>query len=232
MDIYIPNKYTITYYRIVNRSFSEQRKRSDDTRYEAHHVIPKSIGGSDERCNIVLLTPREHYVCHRLLPKMVSSKLHYHKMMHALWCMINGNGRSKRYSPNSKTFQRIREEVSNIKSKRMTGDGNHFFGKNHSAEAKSSISKNNGSKREEVKQKLRGPRPNFMPHNHFTGWSNEMKVKLSAANLGNTHSKETKLKMSESRKGKMWIKKAGEKSKHIFPADLESYISSGWVRGR
>lgn len=33
-----------------------------------HHIIPKSLGGPDEEWNIVLLTPEEHYDCHKLLP--------------------------------------------------------------------------------------------------------------------------------------------------------------------
>jgi hypothetical protein len=163
---------------------------------------------------------------------MVKSKLHYEKMIYALWCLINGNGRSKRYSPSGKIYQQIKEEQSKTRSERMKGEKNSFYGKTHTEETKRKLSENNPTKREDVKAKLRGPRPGYMPHNHFAGWSDEMKAKLSLANLGSTHSEETKLKMSESRKGKMWIKKTGEKSKHIFPGDLESYTSIGWIRGR
>lgn len=232
MDIYIPNSYTKTYYRIVNRSFQENRKRSNGNIYEEHHIIPKSCGGTDDQSNLVLLTPKEHYICHRLLPKMVKSKLHYEKMIYALWCLINGNGRSKRYSPSGKIYQQIKEEQSKTRSERMKGENNSFYGKTHTEETKRKFSENNPTKREDVKSKLRGPRPGYLPHNHFNGWSDEVKEKLRNANLGKTHSDEIRLKMSETRKGKMWIKKDGEKSKHIFPCDLESYILVGWVRGR
>jgi hypothetical protein len=30
--------------------------------YENHHILPKCLGGSDEKENLVLLTAREHYV--------------------------------------------------------------------------------------------------------------------------------------------------------------------------
>lgn len=232
MDIYIPNSYTNTYYRIVNRSFQENRKRSNSKIYEEHHIIPKSCGGTDDQSNLVLLTPKEHYICHRLLPKMVKSKLHYEKMIYALWCLVNGNGRSKRYSPSGKIYQMIKEEQSKTRSERMKGENNSFYGKTHTEETKRKLSENNPTKREDVKAKLRGPRPGYLPHNHFNGWSGEVKEKLRNANLGKTHSDETRLKMSETRKGKMWIKKEGEKSKHIFPTDLEYYISLGWIRGR
>lgn len=232
MDIYIPNSYTNTYYKIVNRSFQENRKRSDDRLYEEHHIIPKSCGGTDDQSNLVLLTPKEHYICHRLLPKMVKSKFHYEKMIYALWCLINGNGRSKRYSPSGKIYQMIKEQQSKTRSERMKGENNSFYRKTHTEETKRKLSENNPTKREDVKAKLRGPRPGYLPHNHFNGWSDEVKEKLRNANLGKTHSDKTRLKMSETRKGKMWVKKEGEKSKHIFPSDLESYILLGWVRGR
>jgi hypothetical protein len=35
--------------------------------YESHHIIPRCLGGIDDEENLVLLTAREHYVCHKLL---------------------------------------------------------------------------------------------------------------------------------------------------------------------
>lgn len=37
---------------------------------EKHHIIPKCMGGTDERSNLVILTAEEHYVAHQLLVKM------------------------------------------------------------------------------------------------------------------------------------------------------------------
>lgn len=37
---------------------------------ELHHVLPRCIGGGDERANIVSLTAEEHYVAHQLLIKI------------------------------------------------------------------------------------------------------------------------------------------------------------------
>lgn len=37
---------------------------------EKHHIIPRCLGGPDEKSNIVILTPEEHYVAHQLLVKM------------------------------------------------------------------------------------------------------------------------------------------------------------------
>jgi hypothetical protein len=41
---------------------------------EKHHIIPKSLGGSNEENNLVNLTAKEHYICHLLLIKMTEGK--------------------------------------------------------------------------------------------------------------------------------------------------------------
>lgn len=38
--------------------------------YERHHIIPRCLGGGDEEENITNLTPREHYIAHKLLTKI------------------------------------------------------------------------------------------------------------------------------------------------------------------
>ena len=39
---------------------------------EKHHIVPRSINKSliKDKSNLVYLTPREHYICHRLLEKI------------------------------------------------------------------------------------------------------------------------------------------------------------------
>lgn len=37
---------------------------------EVHHVYPKSMGGSNEKTNLAVLTAKEHFICHLLLTKM------------------------------------------------------------------------------------------------------------------------------------------------------------------
>ena len=34
---------------------------------EIHHIIPRSEGGSNDKDNLVELTPKEHYVAHKLM---------------------------------------------------------------------------------------------------------------------------------------------------------------------
>lgn len=60
------------YNRIIDKAKSENRKRRrtyhpEYVYYEKHHILPKCIQGTDEEKNLVLLTGREHYICHKLL---------------------------------------------------------------------------------------------------------------------------------------------------------------------
>lgn len=80
------NKYTNWYFSIIDNA--KQRDDSDIT--ENHHIIPKSLGGDDINKNLVKLTPREHYVCHWLLTKMVDGPMK-HKMTFALHTFFHFN---------------------------------------------------------------------------------------------------------------------------------------------
>ena len=50
-----------------------QHARLRGTGDETHHIIPRSIGGTDDDDNLVHLTHREHYICHYLLQKFNGS---------------------------------------------------------------------------------------------------------------------------------------------------------------
>ena len=75
------NKYTNWYFLIINRSY----ERPNIGYTEKHHIIPKSMGGSNHISNIAILSGREHYICHLLLVKMVINKAHREKMAYASW---------------------------------------------------------------------------------------------------------------------------------------------------
>jgi hypothetical protein len=74
------NKYTRWYFSII-----ESAKHRTSARFmDEHHIIPKCCGGTDERSNIAVLTKREHFICHLLLPRMVKSKDHQVRLNFAL----------------------------------------------------------------------------------------------------------------------------------------------------
>jgi hypothetical protein len=49
---------------------SQNRQLPNDVYTEIHHIIPRCIGGSDDKNNLVTLTLREHFLAHLLLCKI------------------------------------------------------------------------------------------------------------------------------------------------------------------
>jgi hypothetical protein len=151
--IFIDSKYTRWYYNIVANAMS----RSTVANYtERHHIIPKSLGGSNAASNIVRLTPKEHFVCHRLLTKMVSDSSAKIKMHNAVFQMSIQSSNQQRYKINSRTFEVLRKN----KSMSMVGNryGRHAMSeetKRKISEAKKGVSVGAGKKlAKETKQKL------------------------------------------------------------------------------
>ena len=69
MDTFNKSKYTRWYWSIV--TYANATNKKGVGYLEKHHVIPKSMGGKNTPENLVLLTARQHFVCHLLLTKMV-----------------------------------------------------------------------------------------------------------------------------------------------------------------
>lgn len=78
---------------------------------EKHHIIPKSMGGSNNLSNIVKLTAREHFVAHWLLFKIHKNP----SMAKAFRLMLDASGRKK-----SKSYA----EAKAIYAKSMIGENN------------------------------------------------------------------------------------------------------------
>jgi len=102
---------------------------------EHHHIIPRCMGGSDDKSNIVKLTAREHFIAHHLLFKAHRTA----KLAHAWFMML-------RFDPNQKRYftSRQKEAAANAHSgalkETMKGSGNHFYGKSHTEESKLKVS--------------------------------------------------------------------------------------------
>jgi hypothetical protein len=54
---------------IINNARSLNRNKGNGV-YELHHIQMQSVGGTDDVSNLVLLTPKEHFIIHYLLWKM------------------------------------------------------------------------------------------------------------------------------------------------------------------
>ena len=90
---------------VYNCIISKAKNRTELSEYyEKHHILPKSLGGSNDETNLVKLTAREHFICHWLLVKMYEKgSVERKKMLFAFWRMKSNpddNGKStNRASP-------------------------------------------------------------------------------------------------------------------------------------
>lgn len=156
----VDNKYFLCYAQLIERA--KKRARVDSDYIEKHHYLPSSLGGT--RDHLVSLTPREHFICHRLLEKFTLGKDHQ-KMSYALWRMTNLH--KNEYTVSSRVYEYIRNKHANFLSVYMSGENNPnyraifsdehkgklkeakrnnpniiygFSGKNHTDQTKESIS--------------------------------------------------------------------------------------------
>ena len=123
--IFIENKYTTIYYTIVNRA----KLRNLEGYCEKHHIIPKSLGGSNAKDNLVKLTAKEHFICHLLLTRMTIS-VSKSKMVQALCMMMDmHSGNQSRYIPSSTLYEQARKHRAKLMSIQNAGAGNPMYGK-------------------------------------------------------------------------------------------------------
>ena len=91
--------YKKIYDQLMEKAKAQNRKKfpKSDPKYqyfETHHIIPKSLGGTNERSNLVYLTFYEHYIVHLLLVKhfkIIRDENSYYKMVKALTAFENLN---------------------------------------------------------------------------------------------------------------------------------------------
>ena len=94
------NIYLDRYYKLINH----YKQLTLEGYVEKHHIIPRTLGGKNDKANIVVLTAREHFVCHLLLTKMLTDG-NRHKMVYALHMLSNiKNIGSGRYTPTSRSY--------------------------------------------------------------------------------------------------------------------------------
>lgn len=92
--------YQKLYNQIIERA--QERVLSPDMYKEVHHIIPKCLGGSNEKENLVKLTAREHFICHWMLSRIYPEDV---KIGYAFWAMCNQKTvKQERYIPSSRTY--------------------------------------------------------------------------------------------------------------------------------
>lgn len=156
----------------------ENRIKGTGTYYERHHIIPKCLNGTDENDNLVLLTAREHFICHKLLVEIYPD---IDKLIYALWAMMHQKNlnQERDYIISSKEYERLRILFAESKK-----------GTKHTPESIQKMS-------ESMKGKKRGP----MSEEHKQKIS-EAKKGTPSERKGKKHTLDARQKMSEAHKGK------------------------------
>lgn len=114
----------MNYKKIYNSIISRAKNRDKPSCYcEVHHITPRSMGGTDSRENLVVLTAREHFISHWLLKKIHRNK----QMTYAFHCMTKsvGNGRV-RYVSHS--YKYAKQAMSKWMTENNSGENNPMFG--------------------------------------------------------------------------------------------------------
>lgn len=115
-------------YERVYGTLIEFRKANPPQGYcEKHHILPRSLGGSDDPENLVKLTAREHFIAHLLLTKIHKSGPNHFKMVKAINMMRCNSPTHERYIP-SRTYDFIRRELAIAQSICQSGEKNSQFG--------------------------------------------------------------------------------------------------------
>lgn len=119
------NKYENWYNSIVSNA--KLRKINGYT--ERHHIVPVSLGGTDNKENLVDLTAREHFICHWLLVKTQKGEARA-KMVYALNGMKRNGHCTQRYETKitSRVYENLKKEFSVVHSATMKGRPAHNKG--------------------------------------------------------------------------------------------------------
>lgn len=243
----LTNKYSKLYFNIIFNAI----QRITEGYTELHHIIPQSMGGSNDKENLVSLTAREHFICHWLLIKMTEGE-DRSKMLYALNGMKAENKYQERYHTKitARVYEKYRVEHAANHSKRMKGrpawnKGKKLEGeelekhlertknrKQMSSETKAKwiadrVSKVIGSKRsEQAKQNislaLKGKLKGPM--------SEEQKLKRSMTLIGKKKTESHASNVANAVKGNISINKDGLEKKVKQP-ELQTWLDQGWQLG-
>ena len=110
--MFLDNKYYKWYTKLTS-----QTGRVLDGYTEKHHIVPRSMGGSDKKDNLVDLTAREHYIAHLLLTRCVTKEF-IPKMMYAfvMMAIVKDKVQQRTFKVNSRLFESRKLEANNYKT--------------------------------------------------------------------------------------------------------------------
>jgi hypothetical protein len=210
--MFIENKYSRVYYNIINRA--KTRNLGKEIYTEKHHIIPKSLGGANSKDNLVVLTAKEHFVCHMILPRITQGKFK-RKMIYAAWRLCQaGRPDQERYVPSSRIYAILKEQRAKL-LRAVSGPAHHLYGKK--------TGRTSADFTDEWRKNISEAAKGRVAWNKGIPRSQEVKDAVSRANKGRVA-----WNKGVSRR---WVNN-GSINKLVYPSNLAGYLADGWVQGR
>lgn len=257
-ELFLQNKYTKWYFSIINKANNQNRIKTKESYFENHHIIPKCnpFNGTNEKKNLVLLSPKEHFICHLLLTKMCEGIKKY-KMIWALHRLSYGDS-NLRKNHKSRSYDLIRKmHVKNLRENHISKRKPEEFSKKmkvsalqqwknnderrKSASAKRSkyIEENYDSVVEQAKIASHiGAKAIKKKWNENKEWANAQKSIMSARTSGSNNPMlgkkiegEHLKKLSDATSNKRWLNKDG-KNVYVNSELVDTYLNEGYKRGK
>ena len=163
---------------------------------ERHHIVPRCMGGTDDKDNLIDLYAREHFVAHRLL---ALENLENDGLVYAWWAMCHLKDKNQdRVEISAEEYEEVKKNYSKMLSRQNMGSNNPMFGVHRYGKDNPMYGKHLS---DEAKRKISISNKGKPSWNKGRQLSESTKEKLRIANIGKHHSEESKKKMSESRSG-------------------------------
>jgi hypothetical protein len=176
--------HKLVYDNLISKAKLENRSKGGEIYYEAHHIIPKCMGGEGKESqwkyhpNVVLLTAREHFICHKLLIEIYPKNHSLIWALHRMMFSKKGNV-DRDYVPSSRDYENFRIIFSNTVKEQQTG-----VPKSSSHRVNLSLSKTGTKMPESFVLNLREIMKGENNPNYGNKWTNEMKKESSEKRKG------------------------------------------------
>jgi hypothetical protein len=182
------------HYSRYKRFMDTLKGQSVDGYCEVHHIVPRSLGGSDDVDNLIRLTARQHFVAHWMLARALGGSA-----SRAFFMMSNFGKYGK---VNSTTYAIARQEYAEQVSQQLKGKPSQCpFSKE--TKQKMREAKLGRSLREETKQKLRIAMLGQKRGPDFAAKVSESKRGKSNGRLGHIVAEETKKRIGDAQRGEL-----------------------------
>jgi NUMOD3 motif len=212
------------YEAIIQNAKLKNRSRKDNIYYEDHHIVPRCLNGSDNVYNRVLLTAREHFVCHKLLTYIYKGNYKIYNAFHLMTFM-----NKRKYGLTSRDYAYARE-LFNLIPKNHNGEKNPMFGKKQRLE---SIEKNKKSQpytsvnfpqwlRNKIGEKSKGKNNAMFGKSFYDIWVIKYGKEIADKKLED---------YKNNKKNKIRIRNNENVVKVIKQEDLEKFLYEGWEVG-